>query len=84
LHVEEEQVHLLPADDFEGLFAICGLQRLKAAVSQHARHRLAKIAIVVGDQEAWREKLHGGKLSRGRRAPAKVSMQPRCRLLHAV
>src|SRR5580765_7491740 len=54
-------MHFLPANDFQRLFAVGCLQRLKAPVRQRTSQRLAKIAIVVSDQEAWRYERHGGK-----------------------
>ena len=53
LHVEQEQMHFVPANDTQRFFAVARLQGLEPAVGQHAGDRLAKIAIVVGDQEAW-------------------------------
>lgn len=51
-------MHFVAADDFEGLFAVAGLQGLESPISQDAGHRLAKVAIVVGDQESWSEEGH--------------------------
>jgi hypothetical protein len=53
-------MHFLPANDRQRLLSVTRLQRFKASLAKHAGDRFAKIAIVIGDQQAWRrEKGHG-------------------------
>ena|SRR5687768_6887594 len=51
-------MHFLSTDNLEGLLPIGGLQRLQPAICEDAGDRLAKIAIVVGDQQSWCKERH--------------------------
>jgi hypothetical protein len=52
-------MHLVPPHNLQRLGAVGRLQRLKAMLSKHSRYGLAKVAIVIGNQEARRYKMHG-------------------------
>ncbi len=58
VHVHQQQVNFLAADDRERLLAVAGQKRAEALRLEHALQRLAEVAIVVGDQQRWNGGVH--------------------------
>ena len=51
VHVQQQQMHFLVADDLQRFFAVAGQQGTKAPRLEHDPQCLAEIVIVVGDQD---------------------------------
>ena len=51
VHIEQQQVDGFAANHFERLFSVGGQQRLEPARLEGIPQRLAKIAVVIGDQD---------------------------------
>jgi len=51
VHVEQQQVNWFAFNDVQSLFAIAGLNNPEATIFKYAAQRLAKVAIVISDQQ---------------------------------
>ena len=79
VHVNQHDMNLLALDNIECFLAVTGQQRSEPSWREDRTQRLANIAIVVGDQQAWWVRDHGigtWRLAADHTVTSAVNVQP--------